>query len=950
VIKKAIAFVVLVAGGFAAVYWITAGDLVRPARSASTQPAPAPAPKRSEPQGDGFVVELGTHREHVGSEITINYEGPFHLEFTREVVLPDGALRNQLLYILDSANSRLLRDGRQELEDVNVTFFEAPRDPRAETQVEAGRLHARRAYLQVGVDEKGRSSVAKDKDIDLLDAVLESGASEAAKGLRLNIDHARVRATDDGAHVATPDEQAPIRAELQGSERPAVLTGRGLVAWFPLRQEQRAEADARPASIEVLHDPQIVLEGPQGENRISGRGPLRYTEDARTGRAEIALEGDVEIHGDLSAGGSSESAPVRAFGDRLRARLSRTKGTGTAPSMRWSAVRLTGAPAGLRGQGIDLSCEAIDVTPNADGEPWLFTARGRPRLVSQAEEQPMQFTAADRIHLVRTPAYLRPWLQGRGWSATASTPQLTELLVFCGATSLTLPQEGKTMVIEAPDGLRVLRTAEPDGPIAVFGAGPVALASENAASPMKLDGTGFLLFADARGQHLRLGPRTASAAHRFAVTTGDLTVTGSGSCRLSQPAAKGAPGSIAIDSPAADLELTMRGTGGSLRHAAALTAQFTAGGAPGAGAAAGLLAFDARGPKCELAWSGEGQSFRGHAARISGDASTYRLHGAPAEIVSEQGTFRGEEIRIVQLGKQHTLVQASGSAHVIVDRLPDADPNAPRAGLDLRADRIDLVPFAAPRVRWSLARGEPLLPGSLSARHLIARGNVVAMQLAADREPVSRAAGESLVLALGDDPAGRLLGAPALLTTDDGQRMTARAPEILLTGKAGTVQLRPGDDVVTLELSNRRGRFADFGSPGGSTRVECRGVVDADQHRVDFLGPVETVGLREDGSPDPAGLRLNARSMYMVRDADGQPERVHAEGGTELAWRGMEVIASDLDLDLVKHLCTVIDRDLRARVSMPGTFKGRCSRAELNYLTYESVIWNGQVAGDRSRR
>ena len=512
--------------------------------------------------------------------------------------------------------------------------------------------------------------------------------------------------------------------------------------------------------------------------------------------------------------------------------------------------------------------------PNLEGQPWLFAANGEPRLSHTIDGREMQFEAAERIHLVRLGEHLDPWLPGNTWTRKLA-PGATQLLIFHGASSLTLPHEDSTLTVRADQGLRVLRGESAEDPFTVLGRGKVALTSDGGASPLALNGNqGFLLHVDAGSQKLRLGPADATAAHRFKVQTEQLEVAGSGSCRMLRPANPARPGRIVMTSPSDDLDLVMRDTAGALHRVGTLDATFDA---------TGLLNFDATGKACQLDWQGERDVLAGQAKHIwSNDPTTFFLEGvegAPAVLDSQRGgTLTGEHIRIVRLFGEEVLLDARRGAHLVADQLQARDGKSLEGGLDLFADRILYLPFLRPGIAelgWPHA-GIPLLPRpSSTAPHLVARGRVIVHQLSEAGDSISKAHGDSLVLELSGEPIGRLEGHPAILTRRDsaGQTITGEAARIVFAAESERLLLEPEGQRVRFLVGNRQGDLAQFGDSDGATLVLCDGPVEADGRTIWFRGWVDARSVDAAGVVEPRGFQLQTTGMKMVRDPRVRSDR-----------------------------------------------------------------------------
>lgn len=954
-IKKTLAFVLLMAAGFFILYAATGGESL----AGLGGPGHVRQVDVVEDEGVGILVPIEEERE-AGDGVRVSYTGGGTIGEVTEVELPDGSVKQLDLYRLVFVDGRPRRDlgGIYELEDVTVTFYETKGTDEAPESVEAGVLRARLAYVELGLDEEGNRSVAMDRDIDLRDAVLVTGEEARVKNVKLTVERALVRSTATKLLLRTATEDQPFTLEIQAADGPATLSGRGLNAEFPMNE---GETEASSANVTVSSEALFVHTGRAGESRLSADGPLTYVEDPKTGVAVISAVGHVRVQGAgaglTEASDDAAAEPLVATGDRLRATLLRSKAKSASgkPQIAWRTMHLIGTeatPAGIHGRGLNLTCQAVDVTPNLEGEPWLFTASGQPVLDYEVDGRTMRFEAAERIHLVRLTPYFEPLLRGRGWSSWNVGPYVGDLFIFEGRSSLVLPHQDSELVLRADRGLRVLRGVEGTELMTVVGLGAIELETRGQEDPLSVSGNdGFRLFSDHTGQTLQLGPLTADRHHRFSLATAELEAEGSGSFRLFRPTSADQPGEIRLESPDSDIELTIPGTQGSLRQVATLTAAFDTG---------ALRSFDALGEACRLVWRGDEGEVDGIAQHIySTSANTWFLDGTPAVVVHDKGTFEGEHIKIIRLSADSTILEATGHAHLLASQLPgSAEKQAGR--LDLAADRIVYLPFLAPPLAGLIPGWPPVprflleIPSSAERPHLVARGKVVVEHLDLDDQPLSHAEGNDLVLELGDEPAGRLLGAPAVVTRRDsaGQDIRAEAPVVVLAGGSQELSLRPlGEERTQIVIGNRQGPLASFGSPDGSTHMLCDGAIDVDDAKIGFNGPTRITSLGPDGEPEADGFHVAAGRMHMGRDPEtGEIVSVHMTDGSDLRWRGIEVDARDVSLDLVRHMGIVVDQDGAASVRLPNGSRGRFSRFEFNYLTYESTAWHSQLKGDRTAK
>lgn len=904
-IKKALAFALLLVVGFVVLNVAIEGDLL-----------PGSATKAGRmtetvvPDSDSGVGVGGSERSDLNVRVVI--EGPIDMPSYRELAQPDGSVRRLRVYELHAADSQPISADRFRLQDVRVDLFETRDGEEART----GELRATQAFVQIGRDAKGAPSIREDKDIELVDAVLETVAESRVKALRLEIDRALARWSAAGISLRTTTPDQGFRLVTLG-ESPLQLTGKGLDAALPRNQDSPA-----PIRVRVNADPELISTSARGRTVLRSRGALEYVETAGAGTAVVTTTDDVSIEG-LQADGSGR--PLRAFGDRLRASLHRAKGGDS--SVLWRSLRLDGKPARLDLQGYLLSCERLDVSPSPTGLPYLFTASGSPELISEQSGDKLAFTAERRIHMVRLREHLAPLLAPFGFRDGGLGCATLELLIFEGRA---VAKTGG-LELRADDGLRVLGALREGGALSVVGRGAVSVTSDDPDDDLHVSGNnGLVLRRDAAGnEFLRLGPETSDPAHEFAVRRGDLDVSGHGSCSVRRRLDEAQR--IELRSPNADVHLSLAGGHGGLQRVAELSATFDD---------TGLRTVDARGPALGIDWRDDQGGLSGTATRIvSTVRDVYELTGAPATLVRGAETVEGRKVIVARTGREARL-QAIGEAHV------RAAGSAEAGDLELFADDVRFVPSVVPAAVLdlyapALVRYGMLAP-TLRTRHVFAGGDVrVNTGSAKGADGQNHAEGTRLVLQLGGDGVGgRLDGAPATFARKGSTQDLSGAASVLRLQRSGGVEsmtlVYADDRSPRVTLAQSDARFSRTGGAPQPIEVTCEGTIAAKRGTVTFAGPVHATALDADGDPDPEAFDLRAAGMRMDRDATtGAVTSVHAFGKADLTWRQLDIEAEHLWLDLLQHMCTVRDDGGAARFWFGDRVEWRGSLAEFDYVTME---------------
>ncbi len=961
-IGRIAAFLLLAGGGFAGLWWATGGSalagrgegLVLDADTDRTAPVPSVLIPGAAPEGEQDGDEFGT-------DVRFAYRGAFEdLGTYREVPLGDGSFRRLPIYKLSAADMEPRPLGRVLLHEVTVELFERDRDRPTES-VHAGTLTADRADVVMQPNEDGTPSIDTGKDITLHRAVLVTTAAAQVKNARLELDEAIVRIDERAIDLRTvKDDQAfSLTIDDRGS---MALSGLGLTARLPLdRGEQRPDPTDR-LSIRVKSAADLRHRGRRGGVQLRSAGPMSYVEDPSFGTAMVTAAREVV----LTDGGAPEPAaagdqqqPDRggfiATGDRVTARLRRGERVAGRVTGAWQRIELSGAsdvPATLTIGGVRIRSQTLRGSPNLVGEPYAFTASGAPELDQVGDETGMRFACSDRVHVVQIHDYWQPWMGARGFGPRSFPAHVRLLMTFVGKTSVVVPRGDDTLQLEAEEGLWVMRPQTRQWPAVVRGKGAVAVRGAGAGpGAIDVSGTdGFLLYGDARGQHVRLGPEVADLEHRFSIRTPQLVAEGSGACSLRQSTDVDQPHQLRIHAPGNDAVVTLVEQDGELRNLQRLTATFDDG---------GIRDFEASGPDSALHWTDGEDVIVGHADRLVGAADgPIRLFGAPAKIDSERrGEVHGEALSVYRFGEDSIGLRADGAARALGSHRT-SDGAVVR--FDLTAEQALLLPFVVPTPllavhTWFLPPSAAAALSGLDQETLVAT-RAIDLELTRGEESPVRGDGDALRLRFTDDGAdGALRGAPATITSRDhaGQRLTAIATVLQLARDGdGQVLRMPHDSArpPLLELGDRRGALARFGDPAGSTRLSCAGDITVAPAAISFGGSTAISAWLADGTPDEDGFTADARTLHIERNADGRVRRVVGEDVRDLRWNSVRARARHLDLDLATGTCQVYDPAGGVELTLPGRGWALCQWAEFNVDTYHARIRRGVVREELAGR
>lgn len=966
--KRLLLFLLLVALGVAALRLAIGGESAVPDRGMRS-PGAAPDATEAPPTPPGVALSQG------GAGASVTQTGAIELPRWREVPEPGGRVRRQEVFVLKAADSRPVGDGLQQLDRVEVRLFDSGRH--------AATLTARQAFVELERDASGRPSLNEGKDIDLRDTVLTGVPGGRLGGMRLELGDARVRVGDVEVVLTTEPDQ-PVLAVVDDA-RKVTLRGRGAQARLP----RDRNGGLQRADVEILRDP--VLETDGAVVRAAGR--LLYVEDMASGTAQVVLDDAVVLElarGDLllplaREPGGPAPGPTVVRGDQFTGWLLRDRAAATERVRRplsWRQLVLTGAPASVDVDGGRLTTPRLTVLPGPAGEPFLLTAHGGESRLEQTAMRPgsrqrdlVVATAQRRIHLVRPGEHSGALHRAMGFPRWTLRP-FDELQVVLGDGATRFA--GGRRTIDASRGARAFRRDRTETGI-VHGLGVVRV-EQRARSSRHHDlvgsgSDGFRLRVTPERELLQLGPPRPEGSgddsgapwrqHRFVVQHGDATVQGRGVCDVEQ---SDAGTFVDLHAADADVAATMPSEGLRLRRLQRLRGRLVG---------EDLFDLDAAGWPLEITFERDRQTVVAQAPRVvQAGPRSLRLLPVPAEAAEaaagpwpqlaepvrlplvrrtvrypdraepEVVEIRGPRLDLHHAGGRDLLVEATAEG----DQLPYVYARVPQAAggepttIACAAERLRLLPFVASSAvrRWHTgapagalgvatfhALGQPwLLVDGVRDFQLddVRHGHVEGRS---HRLLVSQ--GARAALFVGDPDTGT----PAeVLRRHDGREVTMRGARVRVFD----------DEAVRLQAL---GTFADRSTglqpslllhEPGRTGVlahllaTCRGNIDVRPESIEFLGPVAVQGLTADGSDDPDGIRLDARTLRMTRaPATGEITTVIASDVT-VEWTRFDARCAAIEFDLRRDLCVVSD-PVAAQLTLREGWTYFAPRFELNYET-----------------
>jgi hypothetical protein len=974
-IKKILVFLVLLTGGFVALY-----ALVDPQKSASANgegnsgKASPPRDNRNN-QGPGIPLETDGDK---GTSIVAKPGGEVYLPKQQRIKMPSGSFRLVNIYILHAENSRTEPGNRLALEGVTIEFFKTNITPEFLAQnreiPKTATMTASKAVIELSRDENQVSQVADDKLMEFFDVVYSSGAEGGLRNTTVSVGHAHAINTEDMIHLWTPNRREPVRIESAG-ETGFVVTGEGLDAWVPSSRNEKGDVQVKAVGVKditVLHNPSLV----RADATLRSKGKLRLKEDSRTQTVLVTMRDSVEIVSRRSSSRRSSRAKkpgsrtFLATGERLRAILSRFE-TKDRSKMYWRTIDLHGEPAQLNdGQDIDLTCQHITVLPDTSGRPFWITAEGdtksAPVMTHVVDGQTNTYRCAGKVHVIELRRQHGFFLQSYGIPG-GLPPEFDQLILFDGKVSIDSQKDGLKM--SSSRGIQMFRSANKElrNYVILQGQGFVRVTS----AEIEASGNrGFLLHQRPAGEGknpklvrvFRLGPKIPDTSHRYDVRrlaskaktpdekdTPGFHIVGSGFCkiRMRDEIAEEAH----LSSLAEDIDVTMSGRAGHLWQVRTLDAWFQPDGTP--------ASFVAKGQDCRLEFETRDGIAYGRAEEIQHTSTdTYRLLGNLAEAKHKSyGTLRGRDIFIEQLSDNDVRLRASYRAELHMIALPEkkgtSKKEKPRdVSFTLRADEIRAEPFL---IQPAVTRiHDHLFPrfaeAGMDSRYLFAKGKVTFEYRIeeAGKIDTGNGAGDELIIRSDREgkvfTEGRLTGMPAKIVSFDARGRETDAESHLvwfLHEKSGQfVTLHKVDDhFPVLRLLGLP--QTQSGQPE-RMMLTCDGKIKMEPREIRCMGPVTARGLDVRGAIDPNGYMLDGKSMVMGRSEKGEVTSVSVTGDVVFRFVDAAGECDDLEIDLLQTILTARGTEKPAIVTTPSGAV-HLSQVNYNYRTKMVETWKWRV-------
>lgn len=955
--RRILVFVVLLALGLLALRIAIGDDTVVTAGDTKQQPK-----QDTEDRTPAVVVQQG----RIGAAISQN--GYFKWPRYRTVLLPDGSSRDELVYVMEAANSRPVREGLQELEDLQVTMFDR--------QQPAAQLTAARAFVELATDANGHPSVREDKDIDMRQVVFKTLPGARLEGLQLQLENAKLLVGEDEILLHTPNASDPVVLTLTG-ERSGRLTGNGLQARLP----RSRSAKSQHADVTILSNPLVVTDGMQ----LRADGRLHYQEDTVSGAAQMTVEDNVDAElqpratDDLRAERKLEIGTVRMRGDRFVGWLQRGKQRDEQGEeherMEWQLLQISGAPARVTATGTDLHAPRLTVIAGLSGQPYLIAAHGGAARVEQRDfgpdskvDAPVVATSPRRIHLILPREQTVEMLRGFGFPLAALRPlATTQIATLDGDSKIATGTASAT----ASKGMQMFRPGDTGRGAIARGFGEVDIdrpATKPGEDDLHATGNdGFLLRANDDDERFWLGPLAGSSTdlnqHRYVLRSAAGELRGSGSCAIERTASGTR---VALDSPAGDIQGDLPQVHGSLQQVSHLSAHLTAD---------SLRNLVATGRPMRVHFTRGVHQVQALAQRIEqlGPTSWVLLpakqgaielpelvHSSPADGKrgSERVVLRAPRIELHHCGGDNWLLdlQAQGDVPAHADAAIELQPGAVPTLIELDAQRLRLLPFLLPpEARLAHGAGAALAT-SLSMHGLgsawILGEDVRRLHITDPEQGQIEGAGRRLLLSQGAQ-AAVLFGddrelLPAWLRRTQGDRVVeARGAQVRIFRdeqiRLQALRSFPGRSVflppsVTLHQPSAGNNLRDL-------HAVCQGDIDVLPERIDFRGPVITNSLREDGQIDPFGLHIDARQLAMQRHpTTGEITMVRGQD-VFVEWSGITAKSAQIELDVRNSRCRATDPN-EAQVVLPGGERFMAPSIEIFYDRFEVRCFNSRFTRD----
>lgn len=973
--KRVLAFLLLLALGFVALQFATGNEGTAGANGGAGNGAAngassgagngagsgangKPVPPKPEPQQRPVDTGDAIKLDKKGSEIQVR--GGFTTSRMREIPREDGGTVRQKVYELDCRDSMPVAEGKHRLEDVVVKLFDDGKH--------VADLTARRAVVELQVDERQQRSLRENRELELEDAMLATIPGGSLPNVRFQVRLLLARLDTDSVTLETPDRAEPVTVVVDGDEG-GELRGLGLLGRIP---RDRAQKDGK-LELTIHSDPIVVMQGV----RLKAKGSMHYVEHLQSGAARLDL--DREVEAELLAKQSRDDGlgkSLSVVGDRLHGYLQRTPrsrsdtGERDRGTMTWTALRLHGAPAKVTTDTVVLNSPRLTVLPGQKGQLAAITADGGDSRLQQLGANGATFRSKFPIHLVRTATAIGELHRAYGFQAAGlgALNQL-EIVTFEGAAEV---DAGDGVSVAADRGMTLFRPqiASFGGALVAIGRGNVTVAQGTGNERVEAHGdAGFRLVRNADGDVLELGADDPAAKQTFELMHGDLDLRGRGAARLERAAGGRVHVVLRSNEPALKGVYGRRGTDlfGELRAAETIEAVVDA---------RGITNFAANGRDLEIEVTHRGQPVTAHARRIEQvSAATWRLTGpadAPARLVVDDpqhgvdGTLTGPRIDLHRVAERSLLIEAfakEGARANLRADVPASDGSiakgAARAQIVADADCIRMLPFAAgPASTLQRGLGLPngvaeIAVGNALQPWLLANGAVAAELTEPTGERVqlrctslATSFGARSMLLSGSARTGELA---TLHRVEKDQRvLTAEGPRIRFAQEKTehiTMLTTFADSSTMVPPSvSFRGATNHEGSKLGWLRGECHGEIEVLRETVAFHGPVEAKSLTERGEPDPRGLQVEAQRLVMRRHREtGKLLAIDADGGVTVHWRDLFAQSRHVELDLSWERCIAEDEN-GAEVRFGNGLRYVARRVEANYATYTVRSYFGSLS------
>lgn len=953
--KRILAFVLLLALGFLVLQFAKGEGATVDARQTGGGAEPVkPTPEPQRPVDTGPLIKV----DDKGTEMQVR--GAFTIPGLREIPRADGGVDRQKVYELSCGNSAPTADGRHRLDDTVVKLYDDGKH--------VADLTARRAIVELQVNENRQRSLRENRELELEDAVLATVPGSGLPNVRFQVRLLKARVDADAVVMETPDRNEPVTVVVDGDEG-GELRGLGLFGRLP---RDRSLQDGK-LELTIHSEPVVVMQGV----RLSAKGAMNYVEHLRTGAARIDLREDVQadlVGKEDRTDGLGKSLTVT--GDELHGFLQRSPrartdaGQKDRGAMAWTALRLLGNPAKVTTDTVTLNSPRLTVMPGPKGELAAITADGGDSRLQQLGTGGATFRSKFPIHLVRTSTSIGQLHRAFGFpSAGLGALDQLEVVTFEGAAEV---DAGDGVSVAADRGMHLFRPqlAAYGGSLVARGHGNVTIAQGIGEERVEAHGdNGFLLVRNADGDELTLGLDDPAAEQSFEMLHGQLSLRGRGAARLVRTTGGRVHAVLRSKEPTLKGVYGRRGDDlwGELRQAETIEAVVDG---------RGLSSFAASGRAAEIEVLHRGRPLAANARRIEQITSTtWRLTGpsdAPARLGIDDpehgvaGALTAPRIDLHRVAERSLLVEAfagEGERARLRAEVPSFTgkdkPGDRKASISADADRIRMLPFAAGPVS-TLQRGLGL-PANIA---LVAAGNAMQPWLLADGsvaaelvEPSDERAqlrcaslatsfGAQSMLLSGDRTSGELatlhrVAKDQRVLTAEGARIRFAQEETehitMLTTFDGSSQLVP--PVVSF-----RGATNDSGSKLGWLRGRCNGEIEVLRESVVFRGPVEAFSLTDRGELDAQGLQVDALRLVMRRDkVTGRLSSVDANGGVTVRWRDLFARSQHVELDLSRQRCIAED-DEGAEVRFGNGLRYVARRVEANYATYMVRSYFGRLS------